>query len=79
MPSYPSGRVAFLFAALNVSPAAWEIDHASMATLMAQLTSTAQDAAVTREGVAFKTVGDSVQVALPTVDDAIAVALDIQE
>lgn len=79
MPSYPSGRVAFLFAALNVSPAAWEIDHASMATLMAQLTSTAQDAAVTREGVAFKTVGDSVQVALPTVDDAIAVALDLQE
>lgn len=79
MPSHPSGRVAFLFAALGASAEAWERDHANMANLLAQLVGAAQGAAEPRHGVAFKTVGDSVQVALPTVDDAIAVALELQD
>src|SRR5215216_243700 len=78
MPEYPSGTVAFLFTDIEGSTKRWERDQAAMSMAVARHLALLREAIAAQDGVHFKTVGDAIQAAFPTVPKAIAAAIDAQ-
>jgi predicted ATPase/class 3 adenylate cyclase len=78
MPEYPSGTVAFLFTDVEGSTALWERSRAAMATAVEHHFALLREAIVAQDGVLFKTIGDAIQAAFPTVPKAIMAAIDAQ-
>src|SRR5688500_12470881 len=67
MPQYPSGTVAFLFTDVEGSTALWERNRAAMATAVERHFALLREATAAQDGVLFKTIGDAIQAAFPTV------------
>ena len=78
MPEYPSGTVAFLFTDVEGSTALWERNRAAMATAVERHFALLREAIAAQDGVLFKTVGDAIQAAFPTMPKAITAAIDAQ-
>ncbi len=78
MPEYPSGTVAFLFTDIEGSTKRWERDTAAMWAAVERHFSLLEDEIAAREGVLFKTIGDAIQAAFPTVPGAVAAAVAAQ-
>jgi predicted ATPase/class 3 adenylate cyclase len=78
MPEYPSGTVAFLFTDIEGSTALWERNRAVMATAVERHFTLLREATAAQDGVLFKTIGDAIQAAFPTVPKAITAAIDAQ-
>jgi predicted ATPase/class 3 adenylate cyclase len=78
MPEYPSGTVAFLFTDVEGSTALWERNRAAMATAVERHFTLLREATTAQDGVHFKTIGDAIQAAFPTVPKAITAAIDAQ-
>ena len=67
MPEYPSGTVAFLFTDIEGSTKRWERDSAAMWAAVERHFALLRAAIAAHDGVHFKTIGDAVQAAFPTV------------
>jgi predicted ATPase/class 3 adenylate cyclase len=78
MPEYPSGTVAFLFTDIEGSTARWESQQQAMWTAVERHFALLRAAIEAHRGVLFKTIGDAVQGAFPTVPEAIAAAAAAQ-
>src|SRR5918995_5036918 len=78
MAEFPSGTVAFLFTDIEGSTKRWERDRDGMATAVERHFALLQDAIAASDGVLFKTIGDAVQAAFPTVPGAVAAAVAAQ-
>jgi predicted ATPase len=78
MPEYPSGTVAFLFTDIEGSTKRWETDQQVMSAAVDRHIALLRAAIAAQDGVHFKTIGDAVQAAFPTVPKAIAAAIDAQ-
>ena len=78
MPEFPSGTVAFLFTDIEGSTKLWETDRQAMAVAVERHIALLRAAIATHDGVHFKTVGDAVQAAFPTVPNAVAAAISAQ-
>ena len=78
MPEYPSGTVAFLFTDVEGSTALWERNRAAMATAVERHFTLLREATAAQDGVLFKTIGDAIQAAFPTVPKAVMAAIDAQ-
>jgi predicted ATPase len=78
MPEYPSGTVAFLFTDIEGSTARWESQQQAMWTAVERHFALLRAAIEAHRGILFKTIGDSVQGAFPTVPEAIAAAVAAQ-
>ena len=78
MPEYPSGTVAFLFTDIEGSTARWESQQQAMWTAVERHFALLRAAIEEHHGVLFKTIGDAVQGAFPTVPEAIAAAVAAQ-
>src|SRR5215208_4261982 len=78
MPKYPSGTVAFLFTDIEGSTKRWERDAPSMRVAVERHFALLNDAITARDGVLFKTIGDAVQAAFPSVPAAAAAAVAAQ-
>src|SRR5215210_4564463 len=78
MPEYPSGTVAFLLTDVEGSTALWERDRAAMAAAVERHFALLREAIAAQDGVLFKTIGDAIRAAFPTVPKAIAAAIDAQ-
>jgi predicted ATPase/class 3 adenylate cyclase len=78
MLEYPSGTVAFLFTDVEGSTALWERDRAAMATAIEHHFALLREATAAQDGVLFKTIGDAIQAAFPTVPKAVTAAIDAQ-
>ena len=77
-PSIPSGTVAFLFTDIEGSTKRWETDQQAMWAAVERHFALLREAIAAQDGVLFKTIGDAVQAAFPTVPKAIAAAIDAQ-
>ena len=78
MPEYPSGTVAFLFTDIEGSTKRWETHQRAMWAAVERHIALLRAAIAAHDGVHFKTVGDAVQAAFPSVPQAIAAAVDGQ-
>jgi predicted ATPase/class 3 adenylate cyclase len=78
MPEYPSGTVAFLFTDIEGSTKRWERDTAAMRAAVERHLTLLDDAITAQNGVLFKTIGDAVQAAFPSVPAAVAAAVAAQ-
>ena len=78
MPDYPRGTVAFLFTDIEGSTQRWESRPAAMAAAVERHFALLREAIEAEQGVLFKTVGDAVQAAFPTVPQAVAAAVAAQ-
>ena len=78
MPEYPSGTVAFLFTDIEGSTKRWERDSAAMWAAVERHIALLRAAIAAHDGVHFKTIGDAVQAAFPTVPKAVAAAIAAQ-
>ena len=78
MPEYPSGTVAFLFTDIEGSTRRWETDRQATLAAVERHLSLLSDAVSAHDGVLFKTIGDAVQAAFPTVPQAIGAAIQAQ-
>src|SRR5688572_29250229 len=78
MPDLPSGTVTFLFTDIEGSTALWERDRAAMQAAVERHLALLDEAIAAQGGVLFKTVGDAIQAAFPTVPKAITAAIDAQ-
>jgi class 3 adenylate cyclase len=74
MPDLPSGTVTFLFTDIEGSTALWERDATAMWTAV-ECHFALLDAVISaQDGVLFKTVGDAMQAAFPSVPAAVTAA-----
>ena len=78
MPEYPRGTVAFLFTDIEGSTRRWESDQQAMGLAVERHFALLRETITAQDGVVFKTIGDAVQAAFPTVPNAIAAALNAQ-
>jgi class 3 adenylate cyclase len=78
MPEHPSGTVAFLFTDIEGSTKRWERDSAAMWAAVERHFALLNDAITAQSGVLFKTIGDAVQAAFPSVPAAISAAVAAQ-
>jgi predicted ATPase/class 3 adenylate cyclase len=78
MLEYPSGTVAFLFTDIEGSTKRWERDTAAMWAAVERHFTLLEDAITCQSGVLFKTIGDAVQAAFPSVPGAVAAAVAAQ-
>ena len=78
MADLPSGTVTFLFTDIEGSAARWEQQPRAMIVAVERYLTVLRTAIEANGGVLFKTVGDAVQAAFPTVPAAIAAALAAQ-
>jgi predicted ATPase/class 3 adenylate cyclase len=78
MPDLPSGTVTFLFTDIEGSTALWERDRDAMEVAVDRHVVILQEAIAAQDGVLFKTIGDAIQAAFPTVPKAIAAAIHAQ-
>src|SRR5687767_2763450 len=78
MPEYPSGTVAFLFTDIEGSTKRWETNQQAMEAAVERHFALLREAIAAQDGVLFKTIGDAIQAAFPTVPKAIAAAIDAQ-
>lgn len=78
MPELPSGTVAFLFTDIEGSTKRWDRDSAAMWSAVERHFAILDAAIEVSRGVRFKTIGDAVQAAFPTVPRAVAAALAAQ-
>jgi predicted ATPase/class 3 adenylate cyclase len=78
MPEYPSGTVAFLFTDIEGSTARWESQQQAMWAAVERHFVLLRSAIEAHRGILFKTIGDAVQGAFPTVPEAIAAAVAAQ-
>jgi predicted ATPase len=78
MPEYPRGTVAFLFTDIEGSTRRWETNQQAMWAVVERHIALLRTAIAAHEGVHFKTVGDAVQAAFPTVPQALAAAVEGQ-
>jgi predicted ATPase/class 3 adenylate cyclase len=78
MAAYPTGTVAFLFTDIEGSTRRWETRQQAMWAAVERHFELLEAAISAHGGVLFKTVGDAVQAAFPSVPDAIAAAVDGQ-
>ena len=78
MPEFPSGTVAFLFTDIEGSTKRWERDSAAMWAAVERHIALLRAAIAAHDGVHFKTIGDAVQAAFPTVPKAAAAAIAAQ-
>ena len=75
MPEYPSGTVAFLFTDIEGSTRRWERDTAAMRAAVERHFTLLDDAITAQKDVLFKTIGDAVQAAFPSVPAAVEAAV----
>ncbi len=75
MPEYPSGTVAFLFTDIEGSTRRWETQRDAMGIAIEHHFAILREAVTSQNGVLFKTIGDAVQAAFPTVPMAVAAAV----
>ena len=73
--SFPTGTVAFLFTDIEGSTKRRERDAAAMRAVVERHFAILEAAIATNHGVHYKTIGDAIQAAFPTVPDAVAAAL----
>ena len=78
MPEYPSGTVAFLFTDIEGSTRRWERTARRWRPRSSATSRCCEEAIAAHDGVLFKTIGDAIQAAFPTVPKAIAAAIDAQ-
>ena len=78
MPEYPSGTVAFLFTDIEGSTKRWEQDAPAMWAAVERHFALLDEAIAAHGGVRFKTIGDAIQAAFPTVSAAVAAAVAAQ-
>ncbi|MBA2597313.1 MAG: adenylate/guanylate cyclase domain-containing protein, partial [Chloroflexia bacterium] len=78
MPSYPTGTVAFHFTDIEGSTRRWETQQQAMWVAVERHIDLLRAAIAAHDGVHFKTVGDAVQAAFPSVPQAIAAAVEGQ-
>ncbi|MBA3450522.1 MAG: adenylate/guanylate cyclase domain-containing protein, partial [Chloroflexia bacterium] len=78
MTRYPSGTVAFLFTDIEGSTKRWEDHPCEMGIAVERHFAILREAITARQGVLFKTVGDAVQAAFPTVPESVDAALAAQ-
>jgi predicted ATPase/class 3 adenylate cyclase/tetratricopeptide (TPR) repeat protein len=78
MTEFPSGTVAFLFTDIEGSTKRWELDSAAMWVAVERHFALLDDAIAAQNGVLFKTIGDAVQAAFPSVPAAVAAAVAAQ-
>ncbi|MGH2613707.1 MAG: ATP-binding protein [Thermomicrobiales bacterium] len=78
MPEYPSGTVAFLFTDIEGSTRRWETQQQAMWIAVERHFALMRAAIEAQQGVLFKTIGDAVQGAFPTIPLAIAAAVAAQ-
>ena len=78
MPEYPSGTVAFLFTDIEGSTKRWETNQQAMEAAVERHFALLREAIAAQDGVLFKTIGDAIQAAFPTVPKAVAAAIDAQ-
>ena len=74
MPEYPSGTVSFLFTDIEGTTKRWERDSTAMWAVKRHFTVLA-NAITSQNGVLFRTIGDAVQAAFPSVAAAVAAAV----
>lgn len=74
----PSGTVAFLFTDVEGSTLRWERHRDAMGAAVKRHDELLRSAVVSHGGYVFKTIGDAVCAAFPTVSGAIGAALDAQ-
>ena len=72
MPEYPSGTVSFLFTDIEGSTKRWEANRQAMGEAVERHFALLHTAITAQDGVLFKTIGDAVQAAFPSVPQAIA-------
>ena len=75
---YPAGVVAFLFTDIEGSTKSWEADARQMRVAVERHFDLLRGAIEAQSGVLFKTVGDAVQAAFPSVAGAVAAAAEGQ-
>ncbi len=78
MPEYPSGTVAFLFTDIEGSTRRWESHHQQMQVAVERHFRLIGDVVNAHDGVLFKTIGDAVQAAFPSVPAAVTTAIEAQ-
>ena len=78
MTEYPSGTVAFLFTDIEGSTKRWETNRQAMEAAVECHLALLREAIAAQDGVLFKTIGDAIQAAFPTVPKAIAAAIEAQ-
>jgi predicted ATPase/class 3 adenylate cyclase len=78
MPDLPSGTVAFLFTDIEGSTKRWETDQQATLLAVQRHFALLEEAISAHDGVLFKTIGDAVQAAFPTVPQAIEAAIQAQ-
>src|SRR5689334_3674896 len=78
MPEFPSGTVAFLFTDIEGSTRRWETHQAAMWTAVERHFTLLAEAITAQNGVHYKTIGDAVQAAFPSIPAAIAAASSAQ-
>jgi predicted ATPase/class 3 adenylate cyclase len=76
---YPSGTVAFLFTDIEGSTKRWERDAGAMRTAVEHHFDLLRAAIESEGGVVFKTIGDAVQAAFPSVPAAVRAAIAAQD
>lgn len=79
MSSEPTNTVAFLFTDVERSTKIWSHDDAPMQVAIKRHFDIMDDAVTKNGGVVFKTVGDAVCAAFPTVKDALAASISSQQ
>lgn len=78
MPEYPSETVAFLFTDIEGSTKRWETDQQAMQAAVERHFALLRESIAAQDGVLFKTIGDAIQAAFPTVSKSIAAAIAAQ-
>jgi predicted ATPase len=78
MADHPSGTVAFLFTDIEGSTGRWESDAEAMRVVVERHFAILREVISAQKGVHFKTVGDAIQAAFPTVPGAVAAAIAAQ-
>jgi len=78
MVELPRGTVAFLFTDIEGSTRLWQQHRAAMERAYARHDAVLRGAVADQGGVAYKVIGDAVQAAFPTAEQAVAAALEIQ-
>jgi predicted ATPase/class 3 adenylate cyclase len=78
MTDLPSGTVTFLFTDIEGSTALWERDRAAMREAVARKLAILQSLIAAHHGVLYKTVGDGIQAAFASAEEALRAALASQ-
>jgi len=78
MAELPRGTVAFLFTDVAGSTRLWQHHRAAMERAYARHDAVLRGAVADQGGVVYKVIGDAVQAAFPTAEQAVAAALEVQ-